>query len=146
MIFIWDLDGTITDPSPFLHYVKTSPKNWDAWDANLIHHKPHWDMVELFKHHYEVGHTNIIVTARSERCRPITFQWLKQHGIDHMYDAMYMRGMKDFRPDYEVKLDILNNLRHNNIHPDFAFEDRGSVIEMYRENGVRCFQVINGEH
>jgi hypothetical protein len=94
----------------------------------------------------EAGHDNYISTARMENVRYETELWLADQGLHTAYKGLFMRGMTDYRPDYEVKLDVLNTLRNNNIFPDIAYEDRGSVVQMYRENGLRCFQVDNGDY
>jgi hypothetical protein len=145
-IIIWDLDGTLTNCDDFEHHVRTIPKNWDKWNENIRNHKPNVELIELFKMYAEAGHDNYISTARMENVRYETELWLADQGLHTAYKGLFMRGMTDYRPDYEVKLDVLNTLRNNNIFPDIAYEDRGSVVQMYRENGLRCFQVDNGDY
>ena len=146
MILFWDLDGTLTDAEPFVHLIHTKPKNWAAWDQNIINHEPHTDIVSLYMLHGCLGHHNYVVTARSEAVREGTTGWLKKHGLWEFCKELVMRPAKDYRPDHEVKLDILNMMRSNNINPDIVFEDRSRVVQMYRENGVRCLQVANGDY
>lgn len=146
MNIIWDLDGTLTDPSPFVHLISSAPKDWDRWDENIINHEPHWDMVHLFKTHFLAGHTNFIVTARRENCRNQTEEWLRKYELEKMHNGLYMRAMTDFRPDFETKQDILFELRRKGYDINLAFEDRVSVAEMFRANGVRCLHVCAGEY
>lgn len=145
-IVLWDLDGTLSNCEEFLHLIKTKPKNWDQWDNKIVDHTPYQDIVDLVHMHYNADHINIIVTARRESCRPQTIKWLEKHGILDKFIKIYMRPMKDFRPDFEVKKDILDELIRNGQKPDYVYEDRSSVVEMYRENGIRCFQVVNGHY
>lgn len=142
---IWDLDGTLSNCDPHLHLIQKAPKQWDAWDEMIPHHKPYDDMINLFNIHFYQGHTNLIVTARREKCRAQTEEWLLKQNIHNKHSGLYMRGMKDYRPDFEVKADILKTLRQKGFEPNLAFEDRGSVATMYRDNGVRCFQVVDGQ-
>jgi lipocalin len=126
--------------------VRTEPKNWDKWNEHIINHRAHWDMVHLFDMCHACGHINFISTARMENVRKETEAWLNVAGLEGKYQKLFMRGMTDYRPDYEVKLDVLNTLRSQGIEPDIAFEDKGSVVQMYRENGLRCCQVTDGAY
>lgn len=146
LTLLWDLDGTLANCDEFVHHLRTDPKNWDKWNEHILHHTPYWDMVHLFEMYHACGHVNFIITARMENVRRDTEAWLNIVGIQDKHEGLFMRGMTDYRPDYEVKLDVLNTLRSQGIEPDIAFEDRGSVVQMYRENGLRCFQVSDGNY
>lgn len=141
---IWDIDGTLSDASPFEYLIKTAPKNWDSWNDQLINHEPFHDLITLYHMYHNNGHNNYVVTARRENCRLQTEEWFKKHNLHMSHKGIYMRGMNDFRPDFEVKQDILFNFRNNGILIHKAYEDRGSVVEMYRSNGVRCLHVCDG--
>jgi len=57
-----------------------------------------------------------------------------------------MRKANDRRPDYVVKLDLLNRMRHDKFDPYMVFEDRSQVVKMWRDAGIRCLQVCEGEY
>ena len=143
-LIIWDLDGTLTDPTPFLHLIENTPKNWDEWNKACVLHKPIPQALHLYKMHCAAGDTNIIFTARKENCRIYTEQWLADHKLNMMHAGLYMRALDDFRPDYETKLDMLRSLRQTGQEPFLVYDDRASVVQMYRDNGVRCFHVADG--
>ncbi len=52
----------------------------------------------------------------------------------------------DRRPDYEVKEEMLQKIRDCGLDPKVAFEDRNQVVDMWRRNGLICYQVANGAY
>lgn len=71
----------------------------------------------------------------------VTIDWLKGFGLYGSYDdLLFMRKENDFRPDFEVKEEMLGILRQLNIHPDLAIDDKQSVVDMWRRNGVVTLQ------
>ena len=52
-----------------------------------------------------------------------------------------MRGRHDFRPDTEVKLEMVQDLGFTPDDVLCIFDDRQSVVDMWRANGYRCLQV-----
>jgi hypothetical protein len=52
-----------------------------------------------------------------------------------------MRGIGDHQPDTQLKQ---NWLKTQANLPDLVFEDRASVVEMWRSNGIVCCQVAPG--
>jgi hypothetical protein len=56
-----------------------------------------------------------------------------------------MHPMKDFRPDTEIKREILSTLRAQGKDILFAMDDRQSVVDMWRASGVVCLQCAEGD-
>lgn len=140
-IIVWDLDGTLTNGDKFIHLITETPKDWDAWWNNVINHKPEQDIIELLEFYNLKGYRNYIITARAEKSRKLTEQWLDYHNIALMIDGMFMRRDNDFRPDYEVKEEIVQAMTDMGIKPDIAFDDRKQCVDMYRRRGIRCLHV-----
>ena len=69
--------------------------------------------------------------------------WLDKHGLEPT--AMFMRMTGDRRDDSIVKKEMLDLIRRSGFEPKMVFEDRDRVVKMWRENGVRCLQVANGD-
>ena len=44
-----------------------------------------------------------------------------------------LRSDKDFRPDHFVKKDMLDQFRAEGWNPTLVFDDRSSVVQMWRE-------------
>jgi hypothetical protein len=150
---VCDLDGTLCDITHRRHYVENKPKNWDAFYAGVSEDKPNEAVVSLLRSSdtYEsiIGRI-IFVTGRPERCREDTLRWLHKHSIIGGYcdgvdgGALYMRKDGDYRADYIVKQEILD------AHIDksrvlFVLDDRKQVVDMWRRNGLVCFQVAEGD-
>jgi hypothetical protein len=83
----------------------------------------------------------IILTGRSESVRKKTVQWLWDNHIQ--YDDLVMGPEKDYQPDYVFKKKWAEGVGFENIV--IVFEDRQPVVDMWRENGVFCLQVMDLE-
>ena len=57
-----------------------------------------------------------------------------------------MRADNDQRPDSEVKQDILNSLKAQGKKILFTVDDRQSVVDMWRANGITCLQCQKGDY
>jgi hypothetical protein len=56
-----------------------------------------------------------------------------------------MRGDGDKRPDHIVKKIILSDMRKVGLDPVLVFDDRQSVVDMWRGEGLTCLQVAPGD-
>ncbi|KAA5604419.1 polynucleotide kinase [Roseospira marina] len=140
---IMDIDSTIADPTHRLHLLPTNGGSWDAFFAAAPDDTPFPEMqalMRLLAAHYPT----FVVTGRRESERALTETWLREHGLP--YAVLFMRANDDRRPDFEVKAEILNAQIRPVFEPLFAFEDRSSVVAMWRDQGVRCFQVCEGDY
>ena len=106
---------------------------------------PNTPIVELYHTLYESQHYEIIlVSGRQERFRKVTETWLTFHKIP--FDTLLMRGDTDFRHDCEIKQDILKSLQAQGKEILFSVDDRQSVVDMWRANGITCLQCTNGDY
>lgn len=147
---IMDIDGTLANADHRVHLIrdvasgqkKTSP-NWPAFLAAAEHDAPNPEIV--FLNNLVCREVPVfIVTGRGREDEAMTIEWLKRHGVD--YDKLFMRRVGDRRQDVEIKKEILDLIRSSGFEPLFAVEDRASVTAMWRENGVRCLQVCEGDY
>ncbi len=150
--YIFDIDGTIADLSHRLHHIQGETKNWDAFFDACSGDKPISHVLDLA--HHLSGDTDIVfVTGRAERCREATASWLKAHlpngaGWDWSEDFkldLYMRADGDHRHDNVVKSELLDRILADGYRPLMAFEDRDQVVKMWRERGIPCAQVAEGD-
>lgn len=135
---IFDIDGTLADPKDRLHFLEK--KDWNSfYDACLddtpIHHVIYL-LQELKKNHHI-----IILTGRPERIKDKTLQWLKANNIS--FDEIYFRKDGDYRPDYEIKEEMLKTLNRSIW---FAVDDRKQVVDMFRRNNILCLQCKDGDY
>ena len=141
-LVLFDMDGTLCDPSHRLKKNTKGKMDWKAFnDFELVMNAPPkqgvLDMFKLLKptNQFKL----LVVTARMERFRKVTLDWLDRHSLFVLSKDLLMRADDDCRPDYEVKKDMLETLGKDQVK--WIFDDRDSVVEMWRDEGLTCFQV-----
>ena len=145
MIYIFDIDGTLANLTHRLHFIEGPEKDWDSFYKACVNDTPIYETVELCKT-LRMGNIVVYSTGRSEDIREETKEWLWRNGLHTQ--PLYMRKIKDHRPDYIVKEELLDQ-----IIKDFhflarilgAFEDRQQVVDMYRRCGIKTYQVADGK-
>lgn len=81
----------------------------------------------------------ILMTGRQECDRLPTERWLEKHNIQ--YDSLFMRTTKDGRPDFVIKRELYETHVEPYYEVHLVLDDRQQVVDMWREIGLRCFQV-----
>ena len=143
--FIFDIDGTLSDPSHRLHFIQGETKNWDAFfeacsvDESISH------MVALCWHLIDAGCSVVFLSGRSDQIRAKTRNWLIQNIGNLSAPRIYMRREGDYRPDDIVKSELLDQILADGWRPTMAFEDRARVVRMFRDRGIPCAQVADGD-
>ena len=148
-MFVFDLDGTLSDPTHRLHHITEGKKDWRAFyaacggDAVIPHAYSIW--LSLCEHG-DVA----IVSGRSNEVREKTLAWLLEHEFFYDYDfadaSLFMRSEGDKRPDTVVKPELLREaMEQFKSDPKLIFEDRTSVVNTWREMGIPCYQVAPGD-
>ncbi|CAM4519203.1 AAA family ATPase [Nocardia ninae] len=131
LAIIWDIDGTLA------HMTGRSPYDYTRVSEDRVD-----DSVRHIANTMYPNHRNILVSGRSEDCRPETERWLDDKGVLH--DELYMRKTGDNRDDAIVKYEIFRD----SIAPYFnvigVFDDRNRVVAMWRRLGLKTFQVQEG--
>lgn len=156
-VVICDLDGTLCDIDHRLHYVK-HPKDcglcallggdcgfkadWDAFFRGIPYDTMREDVAATLCRHIDDGASVIFVSARPERCRKDTEEWLAVH-FPHHYETLIMRQDGDHRDDTEVKLEIYEKyLKKLDIVK--VLDDRPKVIRMWQSTGLPVEDVGSG--
>lgn len=166
--FVFDIDGTLADATHRLHwinnpaYFKGGKKNWDeflkservAQDTPIA---PTWlILTELVRS----GNRIIFITGRPEREREMTYNWLRDSLCPTRFEAhyywencpssrkpvIYMCSDGDRRPSSVVKGELLDKAREDGFNPIAAFEDRRDDCRMWREKGLLCYHVAEGDY
>lgn len=140
---IVDIDGTVADLEHRRHYLASSPKNWQAFEAGIPFDKPHQHVIDLVNTLYSVDWTILMCSGRGEQSRGHTESWLSLMPVS--YHKLYMRAKNDFRPDNIVKSELLDQILAEGYTPSFVLDDRNSVCEMWRSRNIPCFQVAPGD-
>ena len=147
---IFDIDGTLADCGwrakllDHANYHANSKERWAAFFAGIPHDKPIMPVVDLVHMHRIIGRSIVLATGRSESNRAATMAWLAKYAIP--YDALYMRASDCFRPDDIVKGEILDRILADGWLPQIVFDDRQTVVDMWRERGLVCAQVAKGNY
>jgi phosphoglycolate phosphatase-like HAD superfamily hydrolase len=140
--WIFDVDGTLADSDHRKHHLEGGKKNWDGWFEDMDKDPLHQD-VAMFLDFATLERVAVFIcTGREEKYRDVTEKWLDDNYIQHW--GLFMRKTGDRRDDSVIKKEMLDGIREAGFEPTIAFEDRDRVVKMWRENGVRCFQVAEG--
>lgn len=141
--WIFDMDGTLCDSDHRKHHLENGKKDWAGWFRNMDQDPVHEDVADFYNYAIERNIPVFICTGRDEGYRSVSQFWLDQNGF--FPDGLYMRRTGDRRDDSIVKKEMLEEIRALGYNPVLAFDDRDRVVKMWRENGVRCFQVAPGD-
>jgi hypothetical protein len=89
----------------------------------------------------------IFVSGRSDICLEATRKWLFDKCLflkDENF-SLFMRENEDYRSDFIVKEEIYLNKIAPYYSVKLVFDDRDSVVKMWRSHGLQCFQVADGD-
>lgn len=137
MFVVFDMDGTLSDPTHRVHHLTN--KDWDSFYEACDGDAPKPEVLAVMKAMTKAGHRVEIWTGRRESTRMKTVEWLEGQGIERGY-GLRMRQDGDRRHDTITKGEWLD------VHgtPDLVFEDRNSMVEFYRNEGITVAQVALG--
>lgn len=145
---IFDLDGTLADITHRLHHIKklpNTPKDWHNFFEDCHDDKPISAVIEVLNAHVKADHNIWIVSGRSDQVEQKTIAWIDAHTNLFSYNLI-MRKSGDYRPDHDLKRQWLLEGRlppKNEIL--CVYDDRKRVVDMWRSEGLTCFQVADGE-
>lgn len=137
---IFDVDGTLMDISHRTHWVQNKPKNWDMFEKTMVLDEPRKDIFAIALEAKKNGHRIIVSSGRNERNRQITELQLNSQGL--FPDILLMRKDDDFRSDDIVKKEFLIDLKKRGYTPILSIDDRQQVVDMWRREGVPCYQCV----
>jgi hypothetical protein len=141
--WIFDMDGKLCNDGHRRHYLADGKKDWVGWFNDMDKDPVHEVVAQFYEYAVERNIPVFICTGRDETYRDVSQFWLDEHGF--LVDELYMRRKGDRRDDSIVKKEMLEEIRALGYNPVLVFEDRDRVVKMWRENGVRCFQVAPGD-
>lgn len=149
-LYIFDLDGTLADTSHRVHLLEVperTPETWDRFFEACDEDAPIWPVIGILNALRRNGSDVWIWTGRSDVVRGKTINWLRRYVCLTTPELLplQMREAKDHTADDILKRRWLQSLlpsERARLHG--VFEDRDRVVKMWREEGVRCFQVAPG--
>lgn len=164
--YIFDLDGTCANIDhrlplivpPKYGFVETKPGSAVVVEQEF---KPDWDKFYLacpadtpiapichLAHSLMQREFVLFVTGRDDMVQRETLNWLRQFvappALLAARSKLYMRKHGDHRADHIIKLEMLDAIRADGFDPIMAFDDRNAVVKAWREAGIVCAQVADG--
>ena len=143
-VAIFDVDGTLMDINHRRKYVESDQKNWKKFFEYMEFDTIRDDVFQLAHALHNDGYVIIVCSGRNEKHREITEKQLAFGKLK--YQALMMRGDADYRPDWEVKREMLAEIRNSGFDPKISVDDRPSVVSMWRDHGLTCFDVGGWEN
>jgi phosphoglycolate phosphatase-like HAD superfamily hydrolase len=147
---IFDLDGTIAliDDRRKLSTKDNGKIDWDVFfnPDNINLEQPNNAVITILRLLKDAGNRIVILSGRSKVTKDATKVWLKK--FDVPFDVLKMRPTsRDFMymPDDQLKQMWLDKLFTNKDDIVCVFDDRQKVVDMWRDNGLTCMQVANGD-
>lgn len=130
---ICDLDGTLCDIGARNPY-DASTCVWDKPNAAVV------ATLSLFQDKVD---SIILVSGRGGQFRDETIKWLNIHLPKHN-GPLFMRAERDNRKDSIIKQEIYDEHIKGKYNVFFVLDDRQQVVDMWRANGLTCWQVAPG--
>ncbi len=132
---ICDIDGTLALRNG------RSPFDLEKIDEDNIN-----EPVRKVLEKYSDSHTIILISGRNKGIKVNedkyywkTLDWCKRYNVP--VDNLLMREVDDNRKDWFIKKDLYNTYIKNKYNISFVFDDRNQVVDMWRNEGIPCFQV-----
>lgn len=139
MFVVFDLDGTLALTEHREHFLTGPEKDWRGFYAACDQDAPCKPIIATLRALAVTGNRVEIWSGRSAEVAEKTRAWLCDHGLAFV-SARY-RAEGDHQPDTKLKAAWLDA---EPSPPDLVFEDRASMVAMYRERGIVCAQVAPG--
>lgn len=139
---IIDIDGTLTKVGGRVECLKSNPPDWDSFYSRCGEDEAVQEVVRLVRS-LRRDYLMILCSGRRESCRATTDEWMARHGIE--FHRMLLREDGDHRHDTEVKPEMLERYGIPLELVAFVLEDRNSMVKKWRELGLVCLQVAEGD-
>jgi len=136
--YIVDIDGTVAIRGD------RSPYDWAKVGIDTPN-QPVIDIIETIYHGAAATHL-VFLSGRDGVCESETRKWLQENiNIPVWGYSLLMRKAGNTEPDYIVK----ERIYRESIEPTYdvlaVFDDRNSVVKMWRSIGLTCLQVAEGD-
>lgn len=132
LCIICDIDGTIADKKD------RSPYDWDLVGKDT----PKKIIIDIINNYKRQGVDIIIISGRDECCRQLTQDWLKRNQVE--YNKLFMRPNENYEKDEILKQQIYERSIKKHYEVFFVLDDRNKVVKMWRNLGLTCLQVAEG--
>lgn len=145
---IVDMDGTMANVSGIRHMVDgiNQKKDFHAFHRASEFVPANKQAIDFCRRHHKAGNSILVVTARMLMWKPNTTRFYERelvqaHGVPVAED--FYRPDGDYRPDYEIKKEILARIREQYI-PVAAIDDNPSILTLWRSEGIPEIEEVPG--
>lgn len=150
-LYIFDLDGTLALIDHRRHFVERErgEQDWPAFYAACDRDTPNAPVIQTLNRLRSAGAEVWIFSGRSDEVREKTVAWIAEHTTFMSWEldtALVMRQAGDYTADDSLKrkwLDFMLPCDRRRLVA--VFDDRDRVVQMWRDEGIACFQVAPGE-
>ncbi len=142
---VFDIDGTLAEfdaeaLGPLVHGVE---KHWDAFHDAMATTPEIAPVARVLRHLKAGGETIVLCSGRPEGWVARTEDWLRANDLP--FDGIYLRPAgADELSDPDVKRALLAQMRADGFEPWIVFDDRASVVDFWRSEGLICLQCAPG--
>jgi len=149
-VVIFDLDGTIADIDARRKLAtKEGKMDWDIFfdPVNIKLDIPNQPVIQMAQTLAEAGFKIVIFSGRSKATSETTRLWLSKHRVPFHVMKMRPTGHPwQYMPDDKLKKHWLDEIFGGEDKDRIlcVYDDRDKVVNMWRENGLACFQVAEG--
>ena len=143
---VFDVDGTLAefDAAKLGHLVHGVEKQWDAFHMAMADAPPIAPIAKLMRRLKQSGETIVICSGRPDGWAEHTIAWLHKHDLP--FDGVYLRAKdQDAASDPEVKRQALAQMQADGLAPWLVIDDRSSVVDAWRAEGLACLQCAPGD-
>ena len=152
MIYVFDIDGVVADPSHRLHHIQGDEKDWNAFYEACDQDPPQRHGFELcldlvLRRDSIQADEVLFLTGRPEKVRAKTEAWLTAHELLWEPACLFMRPDDDHSPATEFKPSMIRSMSEfvqedGFLMPEeveFTFiEDNPKMIQRWRKLGHIC--------
>ena len=140
--YVFDMDGTLALVDHRRPLLDKERPDWQSFNKASLLDTPNEAVVCVLRALHAAGYEVWIVSARSDVAELETRGWFKKYNVP--FHQLLMRSASDHRADdilkkeWALKYNFLENV-------NAVFDDRNSVVAMWRSLGIPCFQVAQGD-
>jgi FMN phosphatase YigB (HAD superfamily) len=144
---IFDLDGTLANIDHRKKFI-TGELGYKSYTkffspVEVFKDTPIHSVMNILRLYKDAGYKIFIFTGRDEISRSMTISWLNQYDIK--YDVLLMRPTNSHTPDTILKKTwLLETFDNPQVEVEAVYDDRDSVVAMWRRMGLRTLQVAPG--
>lgn len=142
--YVFDLDGTLALVDHRRPALSGERPDWHSFNKASLLDPPNYAVVQVAQALFDSaqGYELWITSGRSDSVELETRGWLKKYKVP--FHRLLMRSAADNRADSELKREWA--VQYNFVETVIGvFDDRNSVVDMWRELGIPCFQVAPGD-